>query len=111
MNDSKIYPLVINAFTKVGDPTTFEMLHVEFSGNVAAALNAPVTSILHIQSIKPGRTNEELEEQLEVLSQLQGAHGSHGGYWGRAVDTDARVMILGWDSVEVSSQAHTRITI
>lgn len=80
------------------------MFHIHFEpiAGVAAALNAPVTSLTHITSLTPRGADGVLLAELRKHRQAIGeVPGSHGGAFGRSVEGEGYAVVYGWDSVEV----------
>lgn len=103
MDDKVVYPKLEEAISPcvVAPPVLF---HVNFGPSdeaVAAALGAPVTSVSHVTSLKPGATNEAMIAELGKLHTTGKGFGAHGGGTGKLVERDEYVLLYGWNRVEV----------
>jgi hypothetical protein len=78
------------------------MFHVPLNASPAHALNAPVTSFVHIYQTASGKGFEHLKPVLQDITTLKDVQGAHGGAYGKLVERDEVVMVTGWDSVQVS---------
>lgn len=108
INDKVVYPQlqeVLKPCVEGGSLHVLNMFHVPLNASPAPALNAPVTSLVHITKLGAGRAFAR--DVQPHLAQIAGArvHGAHGGAFGKLVERDEYVMLTGWDSVEVHLKA------
>ncbi|GJE89055.1 hypothetical protein PsYK624_051450 [Phanerochaete sordida] len=109
INDKVIYPQlqeVLKPCVEGGSLHVLNMFHVPLSASPASALNAPVTSFVHIYKLGAGRSFKDVQPNLDqITTGVRHVQGAHGGAYGKLVERDEYVMLTGWDSVEIHLKA------
>lgn len=111
INDKVIYPKlqeVLKPCVEGGSLHVLNMFHVPLNASPASALNAPVTSLVHVYKLRAGRQPDALSPAMHAITTVRGVPGAHGGAFGKLVERDEVVMVTGWDGVDVSARAPRR---
>lgn len=104
MNDTVIYPQlqeVMKSCVKGGSLSVLDMFHAELKASPAPALNAPVTSLVHVTEPSMGKSFTDLEPHFRQITSANDAQGAHGGAYGKVVERSEYVLLTGWDSPDV----------
>ncbi|EKM52430.1 uncharacterized protein PHACADRAFT_186581 [Phanerochaete carnosa HHB-10118-sp] len=108
INDKVIYPQLqekLKPCVEGGSLHVLNMFHVPLNASPAPALNAKATSFAHIHKLGSGKSFSDIQPHLSQASAANGVNGAHGGAYGKLVERDEYVALIGWDTVELHLKA------